>query len=45
MLFVTIFMRAVLADPHQVPQNLEASKCESNQGLFDFRWIYFNMQL
>jgi 8-oxo-dGTP diphosphatase len=31
--YVTVFMRAVLADPHQVPQNLEASKCESKPRL------------
>jgi 8-oxo-dGTP diphosphatase len=26
--YVTVFMRAVLADPHQVPQNLEPGKCD-----------------
>lgn len=26
--YVTIFMRAVLADPNQVPQNLEPHKCD-----------------
>ncbi|GMY26772.1 geranyl diphosphate phosphohydrolase-like [Fagus crenata] len=26
--YVTIFMRAVLADPQQVPQNLEPHKCD-----------------
>ena len=26
--YVTIFLRAVLADPDQVPQNLEPNKCD-----------------
>lgn len=26
--YVTVFMRAFLADPHQVPENLEPHKCD-----------------
>lgn len=36
--YVTIFLRAVLSDPLQVPQNLEPSKC-SGWGWYD--WDHF----
>ncbi|KAF2310420.1 hypothetical protein GH714_009793 [Hevea brasiliensis] len=34
--YVTIFLRAILADPNQVPQNLEPEKC------YGWDWRYFN---